>query len=84
MTGLSPPPRRVGERRTGHQGAGPGRAELAGERVHAEEGQREREHERDVVPQERGLEPATDEAERREPEQGVGEGEAVLLRIERI
>ena len=84
VAGLGEPPRRVRERRPRHGRADPARAELADERVRPDEGEREHQHVHDVVAEQGGHRAGADHAGRHVAEQGVGEGEAVALGVERV
>ena len=70
-------PRRARERRAAHRGRPRRSAQLAREQVPAEEGEREREEEEEVVADHRGVRPGPDQPGRRVADQRVGEREAV-------
>ncbi len=81
---LGEQPRRVRVARPGHRRARAPRAELPGQHVRPERGQRMGQHEHDVVAQQGGLGAGADHAGRCVPEQRVGEGEAPRLGEERV
>jgi hypothetical protein len=76
--------RRVRERRRGSGRAERAKAELAREKVGAEEAQRPREKEEQVVANERGDGARAEERRGTVPEQRVREREAERVRVERV
>ena len=61
VAGLLEPPGREGERGAGHDAAQAAAPELARKQVRAEEGEREREQEEQVVAGDRRLDPVADQ-----------------------
>ena len=74
----------VGERGPGDHGADRAEAELAGEHVCAEEGERVGEEEEQVVPDHGGVRPAADDSRRGVADQRIAEGKRVLDRPEAV